>query len=123
MFLRLRFNATYRNESRMSSNDAPSSESHDQAKLYWKENIKLVLTLMSFWFAVSFVASILLVEHLNTIKIAGFPLGFWMGQQGSIFVFILLILFYALRMQQLDRKFGVDESEDEPGEEVPHHEL
>ncbi|MEM6883393.1 MAG: DUF4212 domain-containing protein [Verrucomicrobiota bacterium] len=107
----------------MSSSEQTSNESHNQAKLYWKANIKLVLILMAIWFAVSFGASILFVERLNEIHIGGFPLGFWMGQQGSIFVFILLILFYAVRMGQLDRKFGVDESEEEPGEEVPSHEL
>ena len=107
----------------MSPSEQSSSESHNQAKRYWQANIKLVLSLMSIWFAVSFGASILFVEQLNEIQIAGFPLGFWMGQQGAIFVFILLILFYAVRMQQLDRKFGVDESEDEPGDEVPPHEL
>ncbi len=107
----------------MSSSDTTSSDSHSQAKLYWKANIRLVLTLMAIWFSVSFLASIIFVEQLNTIKLGGFPLGYWMGQQGSIFVFMGLILFYAVRMQQLDRKFGVDESEDEPGEEVPSHDL
>ncbi|MEM6600232.1 MAG: DUF4212 domain-containing protein [Verrucomicrobiota bacterium] len=97
----------------MSSSVQSSSESHQQARRYWQTNIKIVLILMAVWFAVSFGASILFVEQLNRIQIAGFPLGFWMGQQGSIFVFIFLILFYAIRMQQLDRKFGVDESEAE----------
>jgi len=107
----------------MPSSERSSSESHGQARLYWKANIKLVLILITIWLVVSFGASILFVEQLNEIQIAGFPLGFWMGQQGSIFVFILLILFYAIRMGQLDRKFGVDESKEEPGDEVPSHEL
>lgn len=107
----------------MSEPGNASNESHDQAKKYWQANIKLVLSLMAVWFIDSFGAGILFVEQLNTIKIAGFPLGFWMGQQGAIFVFIFLILFYAIRMQQLDRKFGVDETEEESGEEAPSHDL
>jgi len=97
--------------------------SHEQAEAYWKANIKTVLVLMAIWFVVSFGMGILFVEPLNNIRMGGFPFGFWMGQQGSIYVFILLTLVYALRMQKLDRKFGVDESSDEPGDEVDPKDL
>jgi putative solute:sodium symporter small subunit len=107
----------------MSTPEASPSASHNQARAYWKANIRLVLMLMAVWFLVSFGAGILFVEQLNQIHIGGFPLGFWMGQQGAIFVFMALILIYALRMRQLDRKFGVDESSDEPGDEVDPHDL
>jgi putative solute:sodium symporter small subunit len=80
---------------------------------YWKRNLRLMVTLLVVWFTVSFGFGILLVEQLNQIEIGGFPLGFWFAQQGSIYVFLLLILVYALRMDRLDAEFGVDERDDE----------
>ena len=80
---------------------------------YWKRNLRLMVTLLVIWFTVSFGFGILLVEPLNEIVIGGFPLGFWFAQQGSIYVFLLLILVYALRMDRLDAEFGVDERDDE----------
>ncbi|MCP5039822.1 MAG: DUF4212 domain-containing protein [bacterium] len=63
--------------------------------------------LLCVWFVVPFGLGILFVEPLNTIHLAGFPLGFWFAHQGSIYVFILLVLLYALRMRKLDREHGV----------------
>ena len=60
---------------------------------------------------VSFGFGILLVEEMNTIKIGGFKLGFWFAQQGSIYVFVGLIFYYAKRMAALDKEFGVEEDE------------
>ncbi len=74
---------------------------------YWNENIRIVLFLLAIWFAVGFGASILFIEQLNQIKIGNLGLGFWFAQQGSIFVFILLVLAYAIWMDRLDRKYGV----------------
>jgi putative solute:sodium symporter small subunit len=78
-------------------------------KEYWKKNLRLMVVLLIVWFAVSFGAGILFVEQLNEVVIAGFPLGFWFAQQGSIYTFILLILIYALRMDKLDDQYGVSE--------------
>jgi len=89
---------------------------------YWKANIRLMLILMSIWFLVSFVFGILLVDMLNQIQFFGFKLGFWWAQQGSIYVFIILIFTYTVMMQRIDRKFGVsDDDEDDAvkNEEVP----
>ena len=69
---------------------------------YWKTNIRLVGGLLAVWFVVSYVASILLVEPLNTLKMAGFPVGFWFAQQGSILVFIALIGIYCVAMDRAD---------------------
>lgn len=76
---------------------------------YWKENLRLLAGCLIVWFVVSYVFGILMVEQLNQIKIAGFGLGFWFAQQGSIYVFLILIFFYAWRMNKLDRKYDVHE--------------
>lgn len=76
---------------------------------YWKENLRLLAICLTIWFVVSYLFGILLVEQLNQIRIAGFGLGFWFAQQGSIYVFVVLIFFYAFRMNKLDREFDVHE--------------
>jgi|TARA_B110000285_G_C15078214_1_gene591959 putative solute:sodium symporter small subunit len=77
-------------------------------KKYWKENLKYLAILLTIWFMVSFGFGILLVEEMNTIKIGGFKLGFWFAQQGSIYVFVILIFVYILLMNKLDKKFNLD---------------
>ncbi len=79
------------------------------SKAYWKENIRYLLILLSIWFFVSFVCGIFLADTLNTIKIGGFPLGFWFAQQGSIYVFVVLIFVYMKLMNDLDKKYDFDE--------------
>jgi len=76
---------------------------------YWKANLSLLSILLVIWFVVSYGFGILLVDALNTISLGGYKLGFWFAQQGSIYIFILLIFFYAWRMNALDRKFDVHE--------------
>ena len=85
------------------------SDKQDNATAYWKENLKYLLILLSVWFAVSYGAGILFKEALDTIKIGGFPLGFWFAQQGSIYVFVILIFIYVRLMNKLDKKYGYDE--------------
>ena len=80
----------------------------EQRSRYWRANLRLLLILLSVWFGVSFGLGILLVERLNEIHLAGFPLGFWFSQQGSIYVFIVLIWVYARWMDRIDREHGVD---------------
>ena len=76
------------------------------AKQYWRKNIKYLIILLSIWFTVSFGFGIILVDELNQFKIGGFKLGFWFAQQGSIYVFVVLILVYILLMNRLDKKFN-----------------
>lgn len=76
---------------------------------YWRTNLRYVGILMSIWFIVSFGCGILFVEPLNTIQLGGFKLGFWFAQQGSIYVFVVLIFVYVWLMNQLDKKFDVHE--------------
>ncbi len=80
-----------------------------QAKEYWRRNLSLMIKLMVIWFVVSFGCGILLVDVLNQIQIGGYKLGFWFAQQGSIYVFVVLIFYYARKMAALDREFNVDE--------------
>ena len=83
-----------------------------QHKNYWTENLRLVALCLVIWFVVSFVFGIILVEPLNAIRLGGYKLGFWFAQQGSIYVFVALIFFYAYRMGKLDRKYDVHEDDD-----------
>ena len=76
---------------------------------YWRANLRLVAACLFVWFIVSYGFGILLVDVLDRITVGGFPLGFWFAQQGSIYVFIVLIFFYAWRMNALDRRFNVHE--------------
>jgi len=81
---------------------------NNQRQSYWRANKALIRNLLVVWALVSIVFSILLVQPLNTIRLGGLPLGFWMAQQGSIIVFVVLIFIYAIEMDKLDRKSGID---------------
>lgn len=76
---------------------------------YWKANLKLVAGCLVVWFIVSYLFGIILLDQLNTISLGGYKLGYWFAQQGSIYVFVVLIFFYAWRMNKIDREFGVHE--------------
>jgi putative solute:sodium symporter small subunit len=76
---------------------------------YWKANVKLLVGCLVVWFIASYLFGIILVEPLNAIQIGGYKLGFWFAQQGSIYTFLVLIFFYAWRMNKLDRQYDVHE--------------
>ncbi len=76
---------------------------------YWRRNLRLLAILLVIWFLVSYCAGILFVDVLDNIKFFGFNLGFWFAQQGSIYVFVILIFVYVRKMNQLDREFDVHE--------------
>ena len=81
----------------------------ENRKAYWRANLKLTAISLAVWFAISYLAGIIFVEQLNAIHIGGYKLGFWFAQQGSMYVFVALIFFYAGRMNKLDREFNVHE--------------
>jgi putative solute:sodium symporter small subunit len=85
------------------------SPSPTKMERYWKKNLQTLALLLFIWFLVSFGFGILWVEELNTIRLGGFKLGFWFAQQGSIYSFVVLIFFYVIRMNALDREFKVNE--------------
>jgi putative solute:sodium symporter small subunit len=74
---------------------------------YWRANTALIRNLLIVWAIASIGLSILLVQPLNAIRLGGLPFGFWMAQQGSILIFVVLIFIYAFQMDKLDRKHGV----------------
>ncbi len=73
------------------------------AEKYWKKNLQYLAVLLTVWCAVSFGCGILFVDALDTVRLAGYPLGFWFAQQGAIYVFVVLIFVYVLLMNRLDR--------------------
>ncbi len=80
---------------------------------YWRRNVRLMAVLLAIWAFVSFGLGIILADQLNKIVIAGFPLGFWFAQQGSILVFLALIAVYVKKMDSLDEEYGITEYEAE----------
>jgi len=78
-------------------------------KKYWKTNLKYLSILLTVWFIVSYLFGIILVDELNIIHMGGFKLGFWFAQQGSIYVFVILIFVYIKLMNKLDKKYEVNE--------------
>jgi putative solute:sodium symporter small subunit len=91
-----------------------SRDARTPATRYWRRNLRYLTWLLAVWFTVSFGAGIIFADVLDTIRIpgTGFPLGFWFAQQGSIYVFVILIFIYVVLMNRLDREFDVDEERD-----------
>lgn len=85
------------------------SEKQQKATAYWKENLRYLVILLTIWFLVSYGAGIIFKDALNNIRLGGFKLGFWFAQQGSIYVFVILIFVYVRLMNKLDKKYGYDE--------------
>ncbi|MFT6418014.1 MAG: putative solute:sodium symporter small subunit [Cognaticolwellia sp.] len=77
---------------------------------YWSENLRLIFICLAIWFVVSFGFGLLLVEPLNAIRLGGYKLGFWFAQQGSIYTFVGLVFWYTKKMNDLDKKYNVEES-------------
>ncbi len=93
----------------MNQDEAAVQESH---RKYWQSNLRILGSLLAIWFSVSYGCGILFKETLDKFSVGGAPFGFWMAQQGSIIVFVILLITYAFLMNNLDKKFGYDEGED-----------
>ncbi|UFJ41497.1 DUF4212 domain-containing protein [Brevibacillus humidisoli] len=103
--------------------DRQTRDLTEKQKIYWKKNTRLIQGLMVIWALVSYVAAIVLAVPFHNISFFGLPLAFWFAQQGSILVFIVLIWYYAKRMDTLDKEFGAREvilSDQSTGKEVSH---
>jgi putative solute:sodium symporter small subunit len=81
----------------------------DNAKAYWSATLRLLTGILIVWAVVAYGLAIIFAPALNNFHLGGYPLGFWFGQQGSIYIFIVLIFYYAKKMGEIDRKFNVDE--------------
>jgi putative solute:sodium symporter small subunit len=79
------------------------------SQAYWKKNLRIIMWSLIIWAIVSLGFGVILAPALNSFQIAGYPLGFWFAHQGSIYVFIILIFFYAWRMNRLDKEYNLDE--------------
>jgi putative solute:sodium symporter small subunit len=78
---------------------------------YWRRTVNVTIVLLAIWFIVTFVMAYFAIE-LHSIVIAGFPVSFYMAAQGSLIIYVLLIWYYARKMGELDREYGVAEGED-----------
>ena len=82
------------------------------ANKYWKSNIRILIALLGIWFISSFGFGILFSDVLDNFQIGGFKIGFWFAQQGSIYIFVLLIFIYVFLINRLDKKYKKEISED-----------
>ena len=94
----------------MAQKDGGQSDRQSKLNTYWKANQRLIITLLIIWFVVAYIPP-LIINQLNAIVIAGFPLGYYMGSQGSLIVFVLLIFYYAWRMNKMDNEFGLSDQD------------
>lgn len=79
---------------------------------YWQANIRLIVKLLLIWFVVPFLGGIVFVDLLNEVRFGGYKLGFWIAQQGSIYLFVVLIFIYVRQMNKLDDQFSDEELEE-----------
>lgn len=86
----------------------PPSSEQNRRTAYWRTNLRYLAILLGIWFLVSYGFGILLVDWLNQFRIGGAKLGFWFAQQGSIYVFVILIFVYVWLMNRLDDRFHRD---------------
>ncbi len=96
----------------MAQDNLPENGTSQDESAYWRANIRLLVSLMIIWFAVSFGAGILFREFLDQFMLGGYPLGFWFAQQGSIYVFIGLIVFYSWRIHKIEQRYHVDDDDE-----------
>ena len=85
---------------------------------YWRANLKLIAKLLCVWFVVPFLGGIVFVDVLNQFNLGGYKLGFWVAQQGAIYLFVVLIFVYAHQMNKLDQRYAQASNEEHDRERV-----
>jgi putative solute:sodium symporter small subunit len=85
------------------------AENQEVLEAYWKRNLSLTLSLLAVWFVVGYILAIIFAPTLNNITFLGTPLGFWIAHNGAIYIFVILILIYAVSMNRMDEEFDVQE--------------
>ena len=88
--------------------DSDENLSEKKNRAYWRANIRVMTTLLSIWAVIAYGLGLIWVEELNSFQMGGFPFGFWVGHQGAMYVFVVLVLVYAFWMDRLDKIYGVD---------------
>jgi|TARA_B100000809_G_scaffold878_1_gene1032 putative solute:sodium symporter small subunit len=88
------------------------TQESERNKSYWRANLKIVSWLMVVWFLCSFGFGIIFSDTLDQFRVGGFKLGFWFAQQGSIYIFILLVFIYVYLMNKLDKTYTDTEEKD-----------
>jgi len=83
----------------------------EKHKQYWQKNLRLTAILLAIWFIATFVIG-WFARDLQSITIIGFPFSFYMGAQGSLIIYVVIIWYYAHAMNKLDREYGVHEGDD-----------
>lgn len=81
----------------------------EKAQAYWRENTSIIIKLLAVWFIFSFGCGIIFINELNEIEFSGVKLGYWFAQQGSIYVFVILVFVYVRTINKIDEKYGVNE--------------
>ena len=84
---------------------------NSQDQSYWQANLTLIRRLLVVWFAVPFLGGIVFVDFFNQFRLGGYPLGFWIAQQGAIYVFVVLVFYYAYRMERLDEEYAAQQAQ------------
>jgi putative solute:sodium symporter small subunit len=87
-------------------NSMQLTEGHRQ---YWRKNLAITAILLAIWFVVTFVVGYY-ARDLN-FRFFGWPFSFWMGAQGALIIYVVIIWYYARYMNNLDQEFGVAEEE------------
>lgn len=82
----------------------------ERHKEYWRKNMRMTAILLAIWFVVTYVVG-WYARELNELVIFGFPFGFYMGAQGSLVIYVIMIFYYAIRMNKLDKEYDVAEGE------------
>jgi putative solute:sodium symporter small subunit len=85
------------------------NQENTAGQLYWKANLKIIMIVLGIWAFVSYGCGIIFAPFLNNFYLGSLPIGFWFAQQGSMYVFIILIFAYAILMDKTDKEFNVYE--------------
>jgi len=89
------------------------AKNKDKNKAYWSAVLKLLIIILAIWAVVAFLLSIIFVDALNAANIGGYPLGFWFAQQGSIYIFVILIFVYTAIFSRIDKKYDAQDVDGE----------
>ncbi len=84
--------------------------SPEKAQAYWSRTSGLMWTMLAIWFLAGFGVHFF-APQLNSIRIIGFPLGFYMAAQGSLIIFVVSLFWFAGKQNEIDEEFGVAEEE------------